>query len=56
MAAVGTREIDWRTLVIKAEDEATFTRESLYPQVYYWSSDRIHRDSGPNSGIYAGDA
>ena len=52
MAAPGTREIDWRTLVIKAESETNFMRESLHPEVYYWSSDRIHRDSGPNSGIY----
>ena len=46
-----TRTIDWRTLVIKADGE-DYEKERQHPIVYYWSSDRRHRDSGDGSGIY----
>lgn len=48
-----TREFSWRDLVEKADGE-TRHLESLYPVVYYWSSGRKHRDSGPAAGVYEG--
>lgn len=44
-------QMDWRELVEKADDDNRH-RDSLYPIVYRFSSGKVMRDSGPNSGVY----
>ena len=45
----------WREIVEKFDDENRH-RDSLYPVVYTFGSGRQFRDSGPTSGIYAGES
>lgn len=45
----------WREIVEKADDKETRHKDSLYPEVYYFSNGKTKRDSGPSGGVYAGD-
>lgn len=45
---------NWRELVEKV-DGPDRHRDSLYPFVYFFSGHNNRRDSGPNSGVYAGE-
>ena len=49
-----TREIDWRALV-ESVDGQDRHQDSLYPVVYIFSNAAKKKDTGPASGIYAGD-
>ena len=48
-----TREIDWRSLVMKA-DGKDYTFERDHPVVYKWPLGNERRDPGADGGPYGG--
>ncbi len=53
MASTFTTQ-SWREIVEQSDDEDRHF-DNIHPEVYFFSFQRTFRDTGPMSGIYAGD-